>query len=468
MFRLFGEGLVIARLPALAAGTALVVLLFLWVRSFAGRSAAWAAGLLLCFSPGAIYLSQLCRFYSMQAVLFLGGTICAARLAAGRLRASAAAATSVFAFLLFALAFHLQIVSFGGIAAVALWFAAIRLHALPGLVRGGRRRIAGAALAAAAIVVCVLLVRESVLDARGYFSQTDPWAPENKESARYYHWFLLDLYPTLWTLFPVFALVALGRRPRESSLALVVFAVVLAVQSLAAWKSERYFAYVMPFFFAVVGVGLAEVLGRLRGGIAEALGAEGRREWVRRAAGPAASAAVALAVVFAAAGNGAFPMAWKLLTLDDSRWPYARLYRGEPNWEEAAERLRPLLGDDVVLLGPSDLKLLFYFGRVDYILSRAMLSDRGKFLPEFAPNWKTGVPTISEEESLRRVMRDGRPGLAIVEAKHMLSPWILPPETAAVLEREAEEIPLPAEWKLRAFRWGVSPVPPAAAREQAR
>jgi hypothetical protein len=352
--------------------------------------------------------------------------------------------------------------------AVALWFVAINQPAWPGLARGGRRRIAGAVLAAAAIVVCVLLVREQVLHARAYFDHRDPWAPENKESIRFYHWFFLDLYPTLWTLLPVFALLALGRRPRESSLSLVVFAVVLGVQSLAAWKSERYFAYVMPFFFAVVGIGLAEALIRLHRGIAETLGARGRREGVRRAAGPAASAAVVLAMVFAAAGNGAFPMTWKMLTVDDSKWSYARLYRGEPNWGAAAERLRPLLGDDVVLLGPSDLKLLFYFGRLDCVLSRAMLSDGGTYLPEFAPNWKTGVPTISEAESLRRVMRDGRPGLAIVEAKHMRSPWILPPGTAAVLENEAEEIPLPPEWKLRAFRWEASPAPAAAEAEAGR
>src|ERR1700712_2542715 len=46
LFRVFGESLAVARTPAVLAGAALVTVLFVWVRSVAGRSAAWIAAML--------------------------------------------------------------------------------------------------------------------------------------------------------------------------------------------------------------------------------------------------------------------------------------------------------------------------------------------------------------------------------------------------------------------------------------
>src|SRR5918992_793088 len=47
---IFGAGVLVARLPSVIAGTALVLAVFLWTRRVAGPLAAWVAGLLLAFS----------------------------------------------------------------------------------------------------------------------------------------------------------------------------------------------------------------------------------------------------------------------------------------------------------------------------------------------------------------------------------------------------------------------------------
>ena len=72
---LFGENLVVARLPSLIAGVALVVLVFLWTRTVAGNLAAVLAALLLALDPENVQISQFARFYALHALLFWLGAV---------------------------------------------------------------------------------------------------------------------------------------------------------------------------------------------------------------------------------------------------------------------------------------------------------------------------------------------------------------------------------------------------------
>jgi predicted membrane-bound mannosyltransferase len=63
-----GHSLQVARLPSVVAGTALVLAVFLWTRRLAGPLAGWSAALLLAWSPLAVELSQLARFYALHAL----------------------------------------------------------------------------------------------------------------------------------------------------------------------------------------------------------------------------------------------------------------------------------------------------------------------------------------------------------------------------------------------------------------
>jgi hypothetical protein len=140
----------------------------------------------------------------------------------------------------------------------------------------------------------------------------------------------------------------------------------------------------------------------------------------------------------------------------DADWPFARTYRGEPDWRAAAGRLGAERGEGAVLVASSDLKAVYYFSGIDYILSRDLLGDSRGMREEFAPHWKTRVPVVSEAESLRRIVETHPRGLVIVEKKQLRTSWGVPAPAADFLERNLEEIPLPPEWRLRAFGWDRS------------
>ncbi|RPJ49289.1 MAG: hypothetical protein EHM19_00655 [Candidatus Latescibacterota bacterium] len=457
LFRVFGEGLVVARIPAVIAGTALVVLLFLWVRSFAGRAAAWIAGLLLAFSPGAIYLSQQSRFYTMHAVFFLAGTIAVLALVRGPRGGARTAALAALAAGLFAAAAHLQVLTVVGVGGIGLWLllaAAPRAKDRLKAARSSLRFVLPLVLAAL-LLLAFLAERDAIAACWRFFQRYDLWAAADRGNVRYYHWLFLEQYPTLWTLFPVLAVLALRARRREIGFSLLLFATAFAAQSLAAWKSERYLFYAMPFFFAVAGVGVAEAVPWLRSS-AESLF---RAPPIRATAALArllAGTTLAFALVFALAGNGAFSMSARMLSGGDGDWPFARRYRGEADWKAAAEMFRPSLGEEAVV-GSSDLKTLYYFGRVDYCLSLDLLDGPRGRLPEFTPHWKTGAVLISHAESLEKVMEARPTGLVLLETQQIGASWGVPRPVIELLERRATEIPLPKSWRLRAFRWGGSP-----------
>jgi hypothetical protein len=457
MFRLFGESLVVARVPAVVGGVALVLLLFLWVRSFAGRLAAWLAGLLLCFSPGAIYLSQQCRFYSVHAALFLGGAIALLALLARPRPGGRTIGLGLLSAVLFLLAWHLQVLTLIGLGGVFLWCAFAISPSLGRRLRGGPRA-ARIGVPLAALAILVVAVPSLSGQARAFwrfFHRFDLWAAADSGNFRYYHWLFLEQYATLWTLFPLLALLALRSRGRETTFSLFVFTTAFLVQSLAAWKSERYLFYAMPFFFAVAGTGLAAAIRWL---LPSAEGLFSAAPF-RRKARTARALGVALLLgigLFALAGNGASSITARMLTGGDSDWPFARAYRGEPDWRAASERLRPLLTEGTVLIGSSDLKGIYYFGRLDYCISRDLIEETGGPAPEFHPHWKTGIPLVAEVSSIERIMAEHASGLVVVEKKQLRTKWGVSAAVVDYLEQRTEEIPLPPEWRLRAFRWPAS------------
>jgi uncharacterized membrane protein len=129
-FALFGESLVVARLPSLLAGIALVVSVFLWTRSVAGTAGAWLAGLLLCISPEGIDASQFARFYALHSLLCWLGAIGVYELVirpSGTLQRRILLLAGILG--AFGLALHLQPITWIAFASVAFW--AVTAYALP-------------------------------------------------------------------------------------------------------------------------------------------------------------------------------------------------------------------------------------------------------------------------------------------------------------------------------------------------
>ncbi len=444
----FGESLIAARLPALLAGVGLVVAVFLCVRAIGGRLAGWTAGLLVCFDPTMLRLSQFGRFYSLQGLLFWVGSWQIYRMVASEVPARRTLWRIGGALAALGLAFSLQITTAAGLAGLALW---VVLAAGPGVVgriaAHPRRGWIAAGLLAAVLGLAWVAVQAGLPErVIARYLYADLWAMEHRWNFRFYHWGLLLDYPTLWTLFPFALLVVAKWRPAAAGWAAGVFGTAFLLHSFAAWKEFRYFSYAMPFFFAVSGLAVARVVPWLHTTLRDLLTTLAGARVPR----PVLSAAtVALLVgggLFTIAGNGAASSTARSLLRSADREGTTAAGR----WGDAAPVLAPYADSAAVVVSSVDLNALYYLGRYDVGLHRSDLGDN----PEFWISPGLRRPIISEAASLQRLMECYPSGLVVVENSNWRQPWGVPPATADYLEAHAEALELPPEWRLLAFRWG--------------
>lgn len=454
LFRVFGQSLAVARIPAVIAGAALVTALFVWVRSVAGRGAAWTAALLFCFQPESIYLSQLARFYTLQALCFFVGAALIYEIVTDRaLSLARKVLLGALAALLFVLALDFQIITIVGIAAVLAWAVADRARAS---LRRSQLLLA-IAVAIIAIAVAVVAIRHGAFARQlAMFNYVDQWAAANRHNLRYYHDLFLDQYATLWTLFPLLAVLAIYRNGRAALFALAPFVVAFVAHSLAAWKAERYLFSVMPMFFAVAGMGLAEGAARVRPAV------EGALDWIAgRALSPrtrAACLALVIAFVsgFAIIGNGATSYTIKMFRESDADWQLAQLYRGQPDWNAAHPVLGPEADSAAILISSSELKSLYYLHRVDVLLSGDYLGDPRNPGPEFTIFRKLARPVVSTTASLQQLRACYATGLVIAEHGQWRTPWSIQSGVADYIETTMDKVKLPLPTRLIAYRWRTS------------
>jgi 4-amino-4-deoxy-L-arabinose transferase-like glycosyltransferase len=453
----FGQSLVVGRIPAVLAGLGLVLAMFVWVRSIAGRWAGWTAALLLGFAPVSIYLSQQVRFYTLHAILFWGAAIAvyaAVEMGTGLGRRRAGLLAG--AMLAFALAYHLQPVTLVGVGALWLWVALDRAPAFSRWFRAVGRPTLLAVIGAVAVVFFLLALGGSdlIADRLRFFGYADLWAAGKVDRPLYYHWHFVDQYPTLWTLFPFAVLIAASRFGRPTLFLGMIFAGAFVIHSAAAWKHERYLYYTLPFFFAIWGLAAAVIIPWLRERLDAVLeGQPGMRPLA--AAGSVMFALIlGASLLFAAAGNTAALYTYRMLTVSDVDWRMERAYRGEADWEGAMSTLRPLADSADVVVASAMLKSLYYLGRVDFGLSLGEL--RGA--QEFAVARKEAVPVISRPESLGLVRSCFRSGLVIADDRSYRRPWGVTDEAADYLETSMEAVAFPAGSGLVVFRW-THPLP---------
>jgi hypothetical protein len=453
MVAIFGDSLVIGRLPAVAAGTVLVVLVFMWTRSVASRPAAWVAALLLCFAPISIYLSQQVRFYTLHALFFwLGAIAVYAAVAGGKRSCTRATLLLGGAAACFVLAFHLQPVTAIGILGVCLWVAIDRVPALAHRFRSGQGRWPGVGGALACVGAIVFVARGGMVRQRLMFGYVDPWAEHSRNNLRFYHDIFVDQFPTLWTLFPLLFLLAASRHLRPALFAASIFGTAFFFHSLVAWKHERYIFYALPFFFVVVGLGVAVALPWLRNRFEALLSRAHPTLAPSTVVSGVFGLGLAGSALFAAAGNGAASYAYKMLTVPDAEWQMAVAYRGEADWGIALPQLRPVAAESEVVLATSMLKALYYLDRVDAGLTATEVA-RSRSRAEFAVARKEAVPVISTAESLGVLVGCFRSGLVIGERRNWRHSWGVPDATADFIEATLTRVEVPNHSGILAFRW---------------
>ncbi|HEX5437649.1 MAG TPA: glycosyltransferase family 39 protein [Gemmatimonadaceae bacterium] len=477
--KLFGPSIVVARLPSVIAGSALVVAVYLWVRHVSSRGAGWIAALLLCFYPMAIFMSQVVRFYMLQALLvWMGATIvyglCApggvdARVSlrvpgaargapsAGRPSGRRAYLRMAGAAAAFLLALHLQLLTLVALLALGVWCAAVLG---PRIVRRISVHPSRAWIVTGLAVVGTLLALAMLHSGRPtgmvrFFHYSDYWAVANRHNLRFYDWALTTDYATVWSLFPVVVLLAASARPRVAGFCATVFVVGFLFHSFAAWKAMRYFLWVMPFFFALSGIATMEAVSLLRPRLMALL--ERAPAWLhlRRWAGVLATAFVGVTLVFFVLVNGAFSTTYHMLAPASGDPSNPKPFRGKSDWAAASARLHVLSDSSAVLVSSSDLKPLYYLHRLDFILQRDHLYSMAGWAPEFTLYRSVKRPVVSTPQSLQRIVSCYPSGLVIAEDGQWRQPWGVPVAATEYLTSHLRQIPLPSQWHLKAFRWST-------------
>jgi hypothetical protein len=148
-----------------------------------------------------------------------------------------------------------------------------------------------------------------------------------------------------------------------------------------------------------------------------------------------------------------------MLTEDDAQFflPATHLgetYRGQPDWAAAVAELRPLLDTVGVVVSSSDLKALYFAGRLDYEMYRSAVRVRGKEV-EFARSRKHLRPILSTPGSVEHVMRCSRSGLVIVEEHVWRWRYGVPPETVDFIESHMQRREVPHGSGILAFTWST-------------
>ncbi len=460
MFRLFGETMVVGRIPAVAAGGALALALFIWVRSVAGRTAAWTAALLFALAPFQIWISQSVRFYTLQCLLFFVGAVCCYEAVVRERSRRTMVLLGVGAVLSFLVAFRLQLITAIGIFGVLLWLAGMvaagSSRHLARRVVGNRRVAAALIVGALAIALVGLIATRSGMVGAAWeiYRHADLWAMDERDNFTYYFWQLQGTYPTIWTIFPVVILLALVKARRAAALCAVVFGVVFLVLSFGGMKGGRYLAFVMPMFFALTGLAVAQVIPWLRGWLG----------WLAAELFPPTAAAPGLVrffpdaflvgtALFAAVGNNG--VANTLSRVAHAGGPRPAADPRYPDWGAAAPTLKRLADSAAVVVSSAELKPLFFIGRQDIEMSATQLYDIGEDAPQFSIQPKYDLPVISTPDALRRLMRCEPSGLVIVEGAQWRVDWQVPPATSDFIAEHMERLPVDERWAFRVYRWST-------------
>lgn len=450
-FDWFGESLATSRLPSLLAAALLVATLFAWLRREAGPLAAWIGAGLFLISPFAVDMAQFCRFYALQSLaMFLTAILAHAGVRSGalgqRLGLFALAAVTL------AFAVYLQPTSLLGAMGLGVWtVGAIGLPWLTDPVVSRSRKLAtmGGLGVAGLAVVGAALASGLVADLWAQYSSTPFFNQRTSDQFWFYHGWYSLLYPSLWPLTGLLALLALTVRPLAASMLLTVFAAGFLLNSFAAAKNLRYIAYAQPFLFALWGIALAALWPQLLAFARQLRDRLGRQlAWFGGARG-LAGLLLAAAIGFLGIANAA-TIRTAMLLADVTVPPE----QPRTNWPAAREALAPWLERADIVVSTEELGHLYFLGRYDVRFSP---SKMGELDPaeqrEFGIDHRTGRPVIALGETLERILACYPSGIIVGPAAHWGRPELINDDLARLIEEKAQPLELPRRSQLRAFVW---------------
>jgi hypothetical protein len=455
LFRWFGESIAVARLAMAGITSAWVLLVFTWVHREAGRAAAWIAALTFGLSPVVLINSTMLRFYGVVGILLCLAAI-GLYVLVDRVRDwPRGLALAIGSGLCLLVSYRITPITRLWAVGLMVWlFVAGGVQAL----RSGRaaRLVLPVGVAVVGAVLLQQWTSGALDDLWGVYRAAPAWSLERGGELRWYERMIRSDYPTLWTLFPLAVVLALPRRPRLTSLCLSVFMVGLALLSGAGPKAERYALPILPFFFIVWAIALTELAPVFRSWLTRLLSSSlpsGTPPAIGRAARIAVFGTV---VAFVVLTNPGFARLRQLpaghLTSEDR--PARGLGAGPVAWQELAPALREVMEGVDVVVTANALQTFYHVGDFDYEMHPTLIAELSP-AEEFSVDHRTGRPVISMLASLEQVVSRHPSGVVFGERWRWGSWWGgFAPDVVDYVRMNMEEVALPRELAVTAYRWG--------------
>jgi hypothetical protein len=453
LFKLFGTSLDVARLPALAAETVLVGVLFTWCWQVMDRRSAWISAALLLTCPISIELSNVVRFYSIHALLVVLGILgIRALVDSGTAPRGRRLILAAGGLLCLGVAANFQKSTVIAILALAGWCAAV--FARRAWVRGlpYRRHLAQPAIVLwigfAGLALALLLNGSGLLDVLWHeYRFSAAWSAPGKDNFIFYQQRLTADYPVLLPLLPLAILVGLVRHPRPIALATAIFLIGVLAHSFAGMKADRYIYWLMPFFFMIWGSALGWLVPtffRFVTTLARQAIAQGRPETGWRTGLSAVAPAV---ILFAVLCN---PLPPRLLVP-------SRVTEPGLDWSDVPRDVIEAVRGAGIVLATDEMRTAYYFGRVDVTASAGRLAEL-EDQAEFTVDRRTGLPVVSTRESLERIWACFDTGVLVQITSFWRNSLYLG-ESMDFVVRNADALPIDPRLDLSVFRWRRPPGP---------
>lgn len=456
MFRVFGESLLAARvLP----GIALVLWacgLFFWVRHLVGRGAAWASAVAFVASPLVLMNGTMIRWYGVSGLLLFLGMVAVHRLlfeAQSRSERAVLMACLLAALAVSYLVTELALVWVLGLGVFFAGTVVLRLGRSYGAIR-----IATASGVSVALLSIILWKNGAFAGFWESYRWTPLWSLSRSSDLRWYETVIRNDYPTLWSLFPIAATIAYRRSVSLTWLCVAAWMVSFLVLSGAGAKAERYLLPVLPYFFVIWGIALAELAPQLRTWACDAVDRMIPARSVALQTGLGAAVAL-ISLLFIVGTNPGFLKVRAVVEGETSSRDRPSSGWGTPpsEWEGLALSLGPRMADVDVIVTANSLQTLYHIGDFDYSFRPIDVVESDQ-ADEFGIDPRTGRVVAGTIQSLRTLVARHPTGLVFGEQWRWggdVPVEGFSREVEEYIENTMEPVPTPPASRVRAYTWGT-------------
>jgi len=446
-------------------GSLLVVAVFVGVTAIASVREGYLAAIMLAVLPGAIFLSQFIRFYSLHALLVWIGSIAVYFLVMTKKGVHVRVILATTSILTFAFAIHLQVTTFIVLAALSAWIFVVYLPAA--WRRIGSFDVKTRYLVSSVSVILAVLAGIFVFDDVARLAARYQFSPLWNENTHlgYYIVSYRNQLGALWSLFPVAAVVALYYRPKPALFCVAVFSVALVLQTFGGMRAERYMFYAIPFFLATWSITLYAVSASLyrfvSTGLNESAIFAGLKE---RYVHWCASSVVAGSAVFLLAMTPASEVTVRMLVNKPAFAPNYWHYHNT-SWMSAQEKIRELVANSDVFLTSHAYHALYFVGDFDVEISANGLTEVKPGSDGIYVDSRTGKRVIGDGDALEEIVSCNVSGVIVINERFWRLTSGVNNETADAIEENLHQLEVPSEWGMRIYNWNAADSSPGSVYE---